>query len=140
MEALAKEEYTNGEYLVANSFISEVLKRDPNNQEALLIKDEYSQKAEEETLRRSEQAKIEEQKAKEEAEKEAEEAEIQRKAEAKTKGVKIGMTQEQVLESSWGEPEDINRTTYTFGVHEQWCYQGYNYLYFEDGVLTTIQN
>jgi len=48
------------------------------------------------------------------------------------------MTQQEVLDSSWGNPKDINRSTYTFGVHEQWCYQGYNYLYFEDGILTFI--
>jgi SOS-response transcriptional repressor LexA len=33
----------------------------------------------------------------------------------------------------------VNRTTFARGVHEQWVYDG-GYLYFEDGVLTTIQN
>lgn len=55
------------------------------------------------------------------------------------KQVRRGMTAEQ-CRASWGRPQDINRTTGSFGVHEQWVYDGYNYLYFEDGILTTIQN
>jgi hypothetical protein len=55
--------------------------------------------------------------------------------------VHIGMTREQAI-AAWGRPRDINRTTHSFGVHEQWVYGEYGsgYLYFEDGVLTTIQN
>ncbi len=34
----------------------------------------------------------------------------------------IGMTSEEVLNSTWGEPEDINKHTYSWGVKEQWCY------------------
>lgn len=43
---------------------------------------------------------------------------------------------------SWGEPDDINRTTGSWGTHEQWVYGEYDcdYLYFENGVLTSIQN
>jgi hypothetical protein len=52
--------------------------------------------------------------------------------------IKLGMNKEQVVKS-WGRPEDINRTTYAFGVHEQWVYE-YNYVYFENGIVTTIQN
>ena len=52
--------------------------------------------------------------------------------------VQIGMTKEMVRES-WGDPDDINRTIGSFGVHEQWCY-GYQYLYFEDGKLTVMQD
>lgn len=55
------------------------------------------------------------------------------------KQVRRGMTAEQ-CRAAWGRPEDINRTTGSYGVHEQWCYGGHNYLYFEDGILTTIQN
>jgi hypothetical protein len=61
-------------------------------------------------------------------------------AERKRQGVRIGMTRERVLESSWGRPEHINRTTNAFGEHEQWVYGGGNYLYFDNGVLTSIQN
>ena len=52
----------------------------------------------------------------------------------------IGMTSDEVLKSKWGEPRKINRTTTAYGVREQWVYEGYKYLYFEDGILTTIQN
>ncbi len=61
------------------------------------------------------------------------------KAEKKRQGVRIGMSGQDVLDSSWGRPEKVNRTTTQRGVREQWVYHG-NYLYFEDGVLTTIQN
>lgn len=55
-------------------------------------------------------------------------------------GVAIGMTAAQVLASTWGKPKDINRTTRASGVHEQWVYGNGNYLYFENGVVTSIQN
>lgn len=50
-----------------------------------------------------------------------------------------GMTKKQV-ELSWGQPKDINKTISGSNVSEQWVYQNYNYLYFENGKLTTIQN
>jgi hypothetical protein len=55
--------------------------------------------------------------------------------------VQIGMTREQAR-AAWGAPSHINRTTYSFGVHEQWVYGEYGsgYLYFEDGLLTSVQN
>ena len=52
--------------------------------------------------------------------------------------VRIGWSKQMCIES-WGEPEDINKTIGSWGTHEQWVY-GYNYLYFENGVLTAIQN
>ncbi|WP_052352792.1 hypothetical protein [Neobacillus dielmonensis] len=55
-------------------------------------------------------------------------------------GVSIGMSKEAVLNSSWGKPQDINTTITQFGTHEQWVYGGGNYLYFENGKLTSIQN
>lgn len=55
-------------------------------------------------------------------------------------GPKIGMTDNEVInETSWGKPEDINKTTTVYGTSEQWVYSGYKYLYFDDGILTTIQ-
>lgn len=66
-------------------------------------------------------------------------AEVAEKARKKSEGVSIGMTKEEVLASSWGRPQSINTTTYSFGVHEQWVYGG-GYLYFENGILTAIQN
>jgi len=44
-----------------------------------------------------------------------------------------------MVKASWGEPEDINRTVGSFGVHEQWIY-GDTYVYFEDGILTSWQD
>jgi hypothetical protein len=56
-------------------------------------------------------------------------------------GARIGMTAEQVLkETSWGKPRSINRTTTAYGTREQWVYGNSNYLYFTNGVLTSIQN
>jgi len=51
--------------------------------------------------------------------------------------IQIGMTGEQVL-LSWGHPDRINKSVYSWGIHEQWVY-GYTYLYFEDGILKSYQ-
>lgn len=61
------------------------------------------------------------------------------RARRKHEGVRIGMTEQQVLESNWGRPESVNRSIYATGVHEQWVYPGYQYLYFDNGILTSIQ-
>lgn len=60
-------------------------------------------------------------------------------AEKRKQGVRIGMSQEDVLASSWGRPNKVNRTTYSWGTKEQWVYDG-GYLYFTNGVLDAIQN
>ena len=52
--------------------------------------------------------------------------------------VKIGMTKAMCTEA-WGHPYDINKTIGSWGVHEQWVY-GSSYLYFENDILTSIQN
>lgn len=68
---------------------------------------------------------------------------VREKADAKrrrSEGVSIGMSREDVLASKWGKPHSINTTTTRYGVHEQWAYGGHNYLYFDNGRLTTIQN
>lgn len=69
-----------------------------------------------------------------------------RELEAARQGkVFIGMSQTGAM-CAWGPPDDINRTTFSFGVHEQWVYVAgqydipSNFLYFEDGRLTSIQN
>lgn len=51
----------------------------------------------------------------------------------------IGMTKDQVLNTSWGKPNRINTTENAWGIHEQWCYSGQRYIYFDDGIVTTIQ-
>ncbi|WP_147803627.1 hypothetical protein [Alkalicoccus halolimnae] len=52
----------------------------------------------------------------------------------------IGMSTEQVLNSSWGTPQSRNITETTYGTREQWVYGVGNYLYFDDGVLTSISS
>ena len=56
------------------------------------------------------------------------------------KRVNRGMTAEQA-QAAWGKPYKINETNYGNHVHEQWVMHkmGSSYLYFEDGILTTIQ-
>lgn len=58
----------------------------------------------------------------------------------KSRGVRIGMTPEEAIASSWGKPQKINRTTTRRGTREQWVYGGGNYLYFEDDILVSYQN
>jgi hypothetical protein len=62
------------------------------------------------------------------------------KAERRKEGVFIGMTMQDVRDSSWGRPESINRTTFANSSREQWVYGLRNYLYFKNGVLSSIQN
>jgi hypothetical protein len=52
----------------------------------------------------------------------------------------IGMTKEKVRNSSWGEPNKINRTTTKYSISEQWVYGNGKYVYFEDGIVTAIQD
>jgi hypothetical protein len=53
------------------------------------------------------------------------------------KKIMIGMTSQQVLRA-WGRPEKINETHGARYHHEQWVYAA-NYLYFDNGILTTWQ-
>ncbi len=54
------------------------------------------------------------------------------------KDPRVGMSASEVRESSWGEPDHINKTTYSWGTKEQWCYSGYRYIYLENGIVTAI--
>jgi hypothetical protein len=65
---------------------------------------------------------------------------VQARALKKRSGVSIGMSKQDVLDSSWGKPQMINRNINASGVSEQWVYPAGSYLYFEGDVLTTIQN
>ncbi|WP_313183801.1 hypothetical protein [Lacrimispora sp.] len=51
----------------------------------------------------------------------------------------IGMTSEEVIASTWGKPIKINKTTYAWGVTEQWCYKDNRYIYLENGSVVAIQ-
>lgn len=52
---------------------------------------------------------------------------------------KIGMSKNEVKNSSWGSPQKVNTTTNKYGTSEQWVYGNGKYLYFNDGILTSIQ-
>ena len=71
------------------------------------------------------------------------EAEHKRKlaqaAECKRRGgVSIGMSKAQVLAPCSGKPERVNTTITAGHQREQWVY-GNNYVYFSNGVVTSIQ-
>jgi hypothetical protein len=52
----------------------------------------------------------------------------------------LGMTDKMARES-WGNPNEINRSVGSWGVHEQWVYKKKDtYLYFENGLLTSWQD
>lgn len=51
----------------------------------------------------------------------------------------IGMTQQEVEASKWGEPEKINTTVTKYGKSEQWVYDNYRYVYFEEGIVSSVQ-
>ena len=53
--------------------------------------------------------------------------------------VVIGFSK-QMCQEAWGEPSYINKSIGSWGTHEQWVYGSGNYLYFENGKLTSIQN
>lgn len=53
-------------------------------------------------------------------------------------GVKLGMSKQQVLNSSWGQPEHVHTSNGTIWRREQWVYAAGS-LYFENGILTAIQ-
>lgn len=54
--------------------------------------------------------------------------------------VVLGMTVMQALGSDWGAPMDVNRTRNFSGSREQWVYGSRRYLYFENGILVSIQD
>ena len=51
---------------------------------------------------------------------------------------RIGMTAEEVKNSTWGPPIKKNVRTYEWGTTEQWVYFGDRYIYLEDGIVTSI--
>lgn len=111
-------------------------------------------KAEKDRLAREKQAKLNAQQAKEQATKDAatsQAAKEKRKEDlikkyGATNGaliaagqVQVGMTAQMCIDA-WGKPTKINTTTSTYGTREQWVYNHTSYLYFKDGILTSIQN
>lgn len=52
--------------------------------------------------------------------------------------IRIGMDVTQVL-AAWGHPDRVNTSTYSFGRHDQWIYGDSNYVYMENGIVTSLQ-
>lgn len=52
----------------------------------------------------------------------------------------IGMTTDEVNNSTWGKPESKNKTTNASGTSEQWVYSNYRYIYLDNGIVTSIQD
>lgn len=52
----------------------------------------------------------------------------------------IGMTADEVRNSTWGSPSKINATTTAKGTHEQWVYSTSRYIYLDNGIVTSIQD
>lgn len=51
----------------------------------------------------------------------------------------MGMTKDQVI-ITCGESKNTNRSVGSWGVHEQWVYEGNRYLYLEQEKLTSWQD
>lgn len=52
---------------------------------------------------------------------------------------KVGMTKNEVENSTWGKPYKINKTVTTYGTNEQWVYSEDKYIYFNNEYVTAIQ-
>ncbi|MFP3418099.1 hypothetical protein R0K30_01980 [Bacillus sp. SIMBA_154] len=52
--------------------------------------------------------------------------------------VSIGMTEDDVLLNGWGRPTKVNTNFTKNRTLKQWVYKGNKYLYFENGILTSI--
>lgn len=132
-EKINNKEYSSAQTLLGKykDFGNQTIVDMYNNATNEVNRIEAEKKAQEEAERKAKEKKEAEEKARKEAEE---------KARKKSQGVRIGMSKQDVLDSSWGKPDHINTTTTRYGVHEQWVYGGGNYLYFENGILTSIQN
>lgn len=51
----------------------------------------------------------------------------------------LGMSPDQAR-LAWGGPMRIHRTTNRKGIRQQWVYRGSRYLYFDNGILASIQD
>lgn len=70
--------------------------------------------------------------------------EVEMREMSSRKEPRIGMSAVAAEKSSWGYPDDVNKTVNAYGVSEQWVYRGTGfaknrYLYFKNGILTSMQ-
>lgn len=70
-----------------------------------------------------------------EAEKAAEKAEKEKLAKSEPT---VGMTKEEVEGCAWGKPDKKNIDEYAWGTSEQWVYRSKGYVYFENGVVSSV--
>ncbi|WP_342494866.1 hypothetical protein MHH29_01675 [Bacillus sp. FSL K6-0046] len=54
--------------------------------------------------------------------------------------VSVGISKEEVLIEGWGKPKKTKKIQTADHTMEQWIYKGNKYLYFENGILSTISN
>lgn len=71
--------------------------------------------------------------------------EVEMREMSSRKDPSIGMSAVVAEKSSWGYPDDVNKTVNAYGVSEQWVYRGAGfaknrYLYFKNGILTSMQD
>ena len=50
----------------------------------------------------------------------------------------VGMSPSEVKQTKWGSPDRINKDTYSWGTTEQWVYNNYGYVYFRNGVVSSV--
>lgn len=53
-------------------------------------------------------------------------------------GASIGMTEYEATQTGWGHPVRRYKTTTAYGVREQWDYGNGKYLFFDNGILSSI--
>ena len=141
-----RENYANKEYTTLKDNLDQLQRYHPDAQEYATANDIYQQGLKDQEVARK---KAEAEAAKREADRRAKMKPIERIMEKYNcdeetatlihRGrVRIGMTAEQ-CRAALGRPRDINRSVGSYGVHEQWVYNGL-YLYFEDGIMTSFQD
>lgn len=138
--AEAKKDVSDGKYDVAITCLDNILKLDPQNSDVINLRSQYNSEKKEADAKAKTDAEAKKAQQEADAKAKAEQAKQADIAKRKSEGVRIGMTKDEVLASNWGKPKSINKTTGSYGTHEQWVYGGNNYLYFENGILKTIQN
>lgn len=62
----------------------------------------------------------------------------ERDAELAKSSPQIGMTKDEVEKCAWGTPDKKNIDTYSWGTTEQWVYRSKGYVYFKNGVVTSV--
>lgn len=70
-----------------------------------------------------------------EAKKKAEKEEKEKLAKSEPK---VGMTKTEVESCAWGKPDRKNIDEYSWGTSEQWVYKSKGYVYFKNGIVSSV--